>query len=312
MNTREAHIDSSVIRLLAYYEIFSHPLRFDEICARIDIKGITPSDVQDSLDRLCESSTVDNINQYFSLSYKSGAVETREAGEIRARKLMKKARWFSGLIFFFPFVRAVFISGSLSKGSVPEDADIDYFIITKKHRLWIARTTLVMFKRIFLLGSKKYFCTNYYVDEETLEIPDQNIFTATEVSTLIPMRGNGMYEKFLEANAWYKEFFPNMDEPENKSPKPGIGKKVSMSVLEPLFFHAAAEKMDKYFMKKTYKRWMTMYGKNYTEKEFELAFRSRRGTSKNHDKNYQKRVLEKVNQNTEAAMKRMRKEVLDA
>ena len=305
-------VKNSILKTLSYYEIFDHPLSFEELKRKIDYKNIETDEFEKNLKELSRDGITQQSAGYYFLTGDDRKIKKRLDGELRAQKLMKKARWFSALIYFFPFVRAVFISGSLSKGSVPEDADIDYFIITKKHRLWIARTSLVMFKRIFLLGSKKYFCTNYYVDEETLVIPDQNIFTATEISTLIPMRGNGMYHKFLEANDWYTEYFPNLDKPENNSPEPGIGKKASMTIIEPLFFHAMAEKLDKYFMKKTYKRWMTMYGKNYSENEFELAFRSRRGTSKNHDKNYQKKVLEKVNQNTEAAMKRMRKEVINA
>jgi len=304
-------IKRSIVNTLAYYQIFEHPLNASELLSRVASKGISQDQFNEHLADLTVSGVVLELEGYFFLEGDASTVKRRVEGEARAKSLMKRARYFSSLIYAFPFVRAVFISGSLSKGSVPEDADIDYFIITKKHRLWIARTSLVMFKRLFLLNSKKYFCTNYFIDEETLEIPDKNIFTATEVSTLVPMRGNGYYDQFLEVNDWYKDYFPNLEGNGKASPQAGLGKKLSRALIEPLFIHSTAEKLDKYFMKKTYRRWMTLYGKNYTDEEFELAFRSRRGTSKNHDKNYQKKVLKAVELNSQKAINRMKKEAIN-
>ncbi|MBO3699317.1 hypothetical protein [Roseivirga sp. E12] len=295
-------IERAVIEVLAYYHIFRHPLKIREIALRVKTSSLITSSIDETLDDLVLSGTIKESDGYYFLKDSKFIVQRRKEGEIRAKKLLKVAKRMSKIIYCFPFVRAVFISGSLSKGAVPEDADIDYFIITKKHRLWIARTSLVIFKRVFLLNSKKYFCTNYFIDEETLQIPDKNIFTATEVSTLIPLRGHDYYEQFIEANEWYKEFYPNVILPIKEYCKPSLLKRFSKTILEPLFYHRLAEKLDKFFMKKTYERWTKMYGQGYSDKEFELAFRSHRGTSKNHDKNFQKRVLSKVQENIDEAI----------
>ena len=90
------------------------------------------------------------------------------------------------------------ISGSLSKGYYDDDGDIDFFIITSPKRLWIARTFLILYKKIFLLNSRKYFCVNYFISSNALEIEEKNIFTATELTTLLPMFGNGSFHKFYE------------------------------------------------------------------------------------------------------------------
>lgn len=294
--------EEAIIRLLAYYAIFKHPLLPNEITARVGLKNYNSEQAGNDLNTLETGGYITEHKGYYMLNGSKDWIPRRNFGEARAKKLMKVARRMSKIIYFFPFVRAVFISGSLSKGSVPEDADVDYFIITKKDRLWIARTMLVMFKRVFLLGSKKYFCVNYFVDESHLEIPDKNIFTATEVSTLIPLRGSEYAKKFIKQNAWYKRFYPNAKLPSIEERKPGFFKRFSSTILEPLFLHTIAEKLDKYFMKKTYTRWTNMYGQGYSDKEFELAFRSHRGTSKNHDKNFQKRVLNKIEENASEAM----------
>ncbi len=303
--------ETAIVRVLAYYHIFHHPLTTAEIAKKAEVKGITQGETSEILEGLQAAGVISEHQGYYFLPDSDSIVKRRQEGELRAQKLLKKAQRMSRIIYAFPFVRAVLISGSLSKGTVPEDADIDYFIVTKKNRLWIARTLLVLFKRVFLLGSKKYFCVNYFVDEDHLEIPDKNIFTATEVSTLIPLRGKRYCEKFADRNSWYQQFHPNISFPIITSEKTGFFKRVSMSIVEALFFHSLAEKLEKYFMKKTYARWMSMYGGGYSDKEFELAFRTHRGTSKNHDKNYQKRVLNTVEEHVKQTLGRLKPETVD-
>ena len=120
------------------------------------------------------------------------------------------------------------------------------------------------------------------------------------------MRGISQYEQFIETNGWAYEYLPNMNPKETGSEQTGIGKKLSRVLLEPLFFHALAERLEKAFMKKTYNRWTKMYGSGYSDQEFELAFRSRRGTSKNHDRNYQKKVLNTIESNMEQAIGKLK------
>ncbi len=310
-NITLSQTELAVIKLLAYYHVFHHPLTVGEITERIQIKGVDRGEIEKNLKDLVSTGAICEYNAYYFLEDPQSIVKRRQDGETRAKQLMKTAHRMSKVIYAFPFVRAVLISGSLSKGSVPEDADIDYFIITKKNRLWIARTLLVLFKRIFLLGSKKYFCVNYFVDEDHLEIPDKNIFTATEVTTLIPLRGKEFCQNFTQTNSWYKDFYPNISLHTSAQETKKFLKGFSRYILEPLFFQALAERLEKFFMKKTYARWMSMYGDGYSDKEFELAFRTHRGTSKNHDKNYQKKVLSAVEANMEKAINQIKVETVN-
>ncbi len=300
-----SQLELEVIRILAYYQLFHHPLKVNEIARFVNVTHLLVKDLNEALSTLLELDVVFEFDGYFSLEDDASLLLTRLEGELRAKSLLKVANRMSRLIYFFPFVRGVFISGSLSKGVVPEDADIDYFIVTKRNRLWIARTLLVIFKRMFLLGSKKFFCVNYFVDEDHMEIPDKNIFTATEVVTLIPMQGENCCKDFLRSNHWYKSHFPNVSLDKIEISQVGFIKGCSIFLMEPLFFKRFAEMLDKYFMKKTYKRWKTLYNQGYSDKEFELAFRTHRGTSKNHDKNYQKRVLNSVAENMKAALSKI-------
>jgi len=193
------------------------------------------------------------------------------------------------LIANFPFVRAVMVSGSLSKGYMDENSDLDFFIVTAPNRLWVARTLLVLYKRIFLRNSHKHFCVNYFVDARHLEIEEKNLFTATELVTLIPLQNQKCYQALLSANQWYNRFFPNFKPA--KGDLSDQGHHVPQKFLEALLSPVATG-LDKFFMRITLDRWNRFYGKEFARADFDIAFKSRRHVSKSHPNHYQKKILE--------------------
>ncbi|MBA4056315.1 MAG: hypothetical protein C0490_16490, partial [Marivirga sp.] len=48
----------------------------------------------------------------------------------------------------------------------------------------------------------------------------------------------------------------------------------------------------KYFRNLTLKRWKKIYEKDFQEADFQVAFKSKSYASKNHDKNYQRKVMD--------------------
>ena len=53
-----------------------------------------------------------------------------------------------------------------------------------------------------------------------------------------------------------------------------------------------ASPLDKFFMHLSLRRWKRLYENQFDEKEFQLAFKTRRHVSKNHPNNYQKKILD--------------------
>jgi hypothetical protein len=155
----------------------------------------------------------------------------------------------------FPYVRGIAISGSLSKNFADDESDIDLFIITAKNRLWIARTIMHMFKKLtFLVNKEHFFCMNYFIDELGLEIAEKNIYTATEVVTLIPLEGDLTFEKFYSANAWTMAYLPN-NYMRVSSAKP---LKISMlkRTVEAMMNNRLGNVMDNLLCKVTASRWL--------------------------------------------------------
>lgn len=227
--------------------------------------------------------------KFFQLSDDENYVHRRRMGNILAKKRLKTAKRVSSFISRFPFIRGILLSGSISKGFMEEDSDIDYFVITHPNRVWFSRLMLMLFKKLFLLNSRKLFCINYFVDSENLEIEEKNIFTATEIVTLLPTFGKDIYQEFFEKNLWVKNFFPNFPKRNTDDildRKNGIIK----SSLEKILSKSFGDKIDDFAMALFDKFYKSKY-KNYDRDEFKLAFKSSKKESKHHPKFFQKRVL---------------------
>ncbi len=274
---------------LLYYEIFSYPLTLEEIFRFNHDANCSKDELQKALHHLKEQELIFQYQNYYLTQDQPEWISKREDHNARADRFLSKARMMTQLIRRFPFVRGVFLSGSLSKNVMPKDGDIDYFVVTESGRLWIARTFLVLFKKIFLLNSYKYFCVNYFVDEEHLEIEEKNRFTATEIATLLPIYNPQLYQRFYEANAWVHPYFPHCT-PRSTSitinKQNGWGKRLTEKMLS----GKLGDWLDGFFMKKTIGYWGRKF-KSLNPNNFSIALKSRRYVSKHHPQDFQHRVM---------------------
>jgi hypothetical protein len=112
-----------------------------------------------------------------------------------------------------------------------------------------------LFKKLtYLLGHQHRYCMNYYVDEEALEIREKNIFTATELITLIAASGNGGIISFFKANEWTTRFYPRYHRRNRESlgtPRSSLLKRT----CERLLNNRIGDRLDDYFRKVTERRW---------------------------------------------------------
>jgi hypothetical protein len=291
--TYSPSVFEAIIKTLLYFDIFNYPLKKDEILNFLG-KNSAPEDVKNALRILVDKEYIYQFNEFFSIQNKEENVLRRIRGNEMASSLLPLAAKKAALIGRFPFVRAVMASGSLSKGYMDTESDIDFFIVTEPGRLWIARMTLVLYKRIFLGNSHKYFCVNYFVSSDKLEIEEKNQFTATELATVIPLYNQRLYIDLLRSNGWLSRFYPNFN------PRPVSWKKETASIAKGLMESAinllGGKLIDEWCLKMTYNRWVKVYKDKYSTEDFQIAFKSRKHASKNHPKHYQKKITEVLEQ----------------
>jgi len=285
-------IEISILKTLIYFDIFDYPLTENEIRNSCSTRIDKDKSLTEELKHLISQEKLYKVDGFYLLRPFPELVDRRLKGNGLAVKKLKLALRIGELIGSFPFVTGVMLSGSISKGYMEDQSDIDFFLITKPGRLWLARTLLVLFKRIFLLNSHKYFCVNYFLDSEHLEIEDKNIFTATEIVTLIPAYNPSAYVDFIASNPWIAQYYPNF---RRRSPHKhlngaaGSAKRALQFVLD----NRVGDNLEEYFQKLTFRRWVSKYSGLYPEVDFERAFRTRNYVSKSHPRDFQKVVIDR-------------------
>jgi hypothetical protein len=201
-------IADDLIKILLYFDVFSYPLTIKEL---ISYAGSGPGSEEAASyiinDLRCRG-VINHFKGYYFIGDRRYIVERRIDGNRRAVERMRTAIRYSRIISYFPFVRGVFLSGSISKGYMGESDDIDYFIVTAPGRLWVAHTLLTLFKKVFLLNSYRNFCINYFVDSDHLFISEQNRYTASEIVFLIPVYNQLLFRQLVDENSWVKFYYP--------------------------------------------------------------------------------------------------------
>ncbi len=286
----------TLLKPLLYFSLFRYPLTEEEIFAFSEIKD--KPKVKKELQALVDDKVVYKIADFYLCENNPQLVERRITGNKRANKIFTKAQKVSKFIARFPYVEGVGISGSLSKGFYDDDGDIDFFIITAPKRLWIARTFLILYKKIFLLNSRKYFCVNYFIASNSLEIEEKNRFTATELVTLIPMFGNGSFHEFYKQNTWAFSFMPNFSSSQPLQNLSEVKKPLITRLAEKVLNTKIGDYIDTLFLRLTYKRWKQKFNK-MDERQFNVALKSTQNVSKHHPLNFQKQVINRLNKKYE-------------
>ena len=202
-------LELSILKTVAYFDVFSYPLTINEIVLFLD-QPSGEKDVTSIVQRLVETKNLWRFNNFYSVRNEESLALNRTNGNKLAEKHIKKSMRLAKFLFLFPYIKGIAISGSLSKNYADKNSDFDFFIITTANRLWLVRAFYtVLFKIASFARIKHWFCLNYFIDESNLDIKEHNIFTAIELLTLKPLKGKTIFEKFFAANEWSNEYLPN-------------------------------------------------------------------------------------------------------
>jgi hypothetical protein len=285
-------LHKEILKVLTYFGIFRHPLLLDEILSLL-LTTTSKNELLNELLILVNQELISEKNGYYFLGNDVSSIQKRLIGEVKAANILPKAKKVGILISYFPFVRFVGISGSLSKGYADDKTDYDYFVITSKNNLWICRSILHLFKKLtFLAGKQHCFCMNYFVDESAIEIKDKNIFAMYEITSLIPVYNSAVYSNFTESNIWVKNKLPQFNYKKFEIKNHNNLIKRAIEIILSVF---PLSIINKALMKITDYKWKRKWTKEkYPMNEYDLAFRTRINISKNHPKNHQKFVLSKL------------------
>lgn len=216
-------LELAILRTVAYADVFDYPLTAYEVHRYLAEMSASLSAVQDSLDRIVASGHHLAYHRgYVTLPGREYIVETRLHRQTICTSLWPKGIRYGLAIASLPFVRLVAVTGTLAVDNVEQGADIDYLIATTPGRVWLTRLLTLVIVRIGRLEGVE-ICPNYVISMDALEQFDHSLFTAHELSQMVPLYGARVYEALISENAWAHHFLPNAFSVRRDPPRRKLG-----------------------------------------------------------------------------------------
>jgi predicted nucleotidyltransferase len=214
-------LEQSIIRTLAFFDIFETPLTKEEVFRFL---WQPPKTDRGSVYRTLESMyEVELIHQKSSLYYlptKDNHIEHRNTSyPIILRKLRLAVR-ATKIIRYIPHIRALFVCNTVATGSAKADSDIDVFIVIDDGRLWLTRFIVTSLLGLFGMRRTKrkiadkiclsFFVTTSGIPFEKIAIDKPDIYLAYWLSGLLPIYDPRDVEaQIKKENSWATALLPH-------------------------------------------------------------------------------------------------------
>jgi len=200
----------AVLRSVVYASLFDYPLTLEQLEA--SLVGVRAgAQTIASWWRSSEllQAAIECRDGWYFLAGRSDLIATRSRREALSRDLLERDRRIVSLVSKMPFVRMVALSGSLAHLNAEGSADLDLFVITAPNRVWSVTVATLVIAR--LLGWRKRLCLNYVVSEQAMAIEPRDLFSANQIIHLRPIIGDQVFERFVTANGFVRDFYPNFE-----------------------------------------------------------------------------------------------------
>jgi len=215
-------LSGNILATLAYYDALDQPLTTFEIWKHMIVEGSDgrkpdPVSLGEVAAMLGEKDMRDRIvsrDGFFVLPGREDLVPSRIGAEKIAVAKLHRVRRLVGILRLVPFVRMIGITGSLAMKKGKGDSDWDFFVVLRAGRIWTGRTLLTGF--LHLIGKRRHgnrtkdrACLNYFVTDDHLAIPTEDLFSANEYTFLIPLSGTETFRRFELRNRWIAGIKPD-------------------------------------------------------------------------------------------------------
>jgi hypothetical protein len=203
-----AEQELAVVRTVVYASLFDYPVTAAELCE--SLIGMTAT--EETIRAWHASSAlldarIGEADGYYFPRGRATLPLTRRRRETASRRLLAVHGPALSFVANLPFVRMVALSGSLAHLNASRGADVDLFVVTAPGRVWAVTVTTLVAAR--LLGWRRHLCLNYVVSERALDVGPPDLFTANQIIHLRPITGGDVYRRFLSANAFVVDWYPN-------------------------------------------------------------------------------------------------------
>lgn len=219
--SRQLFIAKKILLTLGYCEQFQFPLTAFELYIRLlSNVQIQKSEFISVLKYLFEKKKIEYSGGFFLITglhreKSSLLIETRKERAKFSEKKWLDVEKFISFAKNIPFITGVAVTGSVAVENAIADDDIDFMIVTKPNRVWLARLLVIAYaslrgkRRSFAREEKNSWCFNLWVEESDLQLPSQSrsVYEAYEVlqAQWVLSRGN-VAERFWRLNNWTSNY----------------------------------------------------------------------------------------------------------
>jgi len=223
-------LERSILATAAYADIFDTPRTAAEMHRYLVGTQASPEQVSAGLAACAASGRLVQAGDMYCLPGREAIVQTRQRRERAAARLWPRAAWYGRAISGLPFVRMVAVTGSLAVNNAECSADLDYLVVTRPGRLWLARAVVILLVRMAAQRGDRV-CPNYFLSEQALALADRSLFAAHELVQMAPLSGTAVYRAMRRANPWADTFLPNAGGPGRLLPEtPGWSRPVQATL----------------------------------------------------------------------------------
>jgi len=208
---QKKELEKAVLFTIVYYnvsgfppttfEVWKHLINFrqnlKEPCDFFDIVRILDAELKKGF-FVCQDS-------FWCLKGFEYIIRQRIKKQKIAIKKIKKAKNWIRLAALVPFVRGVFINGTLAMKRANDQSDWDVLTVMKKNRIWLGRLFISAFFQSFFKRRhhdkiKDRFCLNHFLTEDGLIMEENNAYLANELAFTMPIYGKEVFNKFIQLN----------------------------------------------------------------------------------------------------------------
>lgn len=208
-------LEAAILRTVLYADVFNFPMTAEEIHHfLIHDEPTTLTQIQTTLTASVELNRVLKcVDSYIIYNGREEIIAIRQIRDAASEHLwplaVRYGRWLARL----PFVRMVALTGALAmRNAAANDDDLDYILVTAPRRVWLARAFAIVLVRLARLRGAEV-CPNYVLAENALVQERHNIFMAHEVTQMVPLYGQNLYNRFRAENDWVASQLPNANGP---------------------------------------------------------------------------------------------------
>ncbi|HYD89859.1 MAG TPA: hypothetical protein VEA37_00030, partial [Flavobacterium sp.] len=230
-------LEQNILKTLTYFDILEHPLTLPELQRYLlktedEIAKPSFSELQQSLVGLENAGKVNSSDGFYFLAGRSGLVNKRLVSYNYYFKRLFRAHKLIRFLKYVPYLRAIILSGSLAGMHTGPQSDIDFVIIVKPGRIWLARLFLTGWTQA--LGVRRYsnkitnrVCLSHYVAaDKSFEVK----YRPLDYANMLPLLNAPLASELLQRETWLSDQLVSHPE----MPLSVVSQKPSR-IIQPLF-----------------------------------------------------------------------------